>query len=631
MRRKTIGENDLATIVDCLLEGLQIIGFDWRYLYVNEAVARHGRTTKEKLLGHTMMEAYPGIEQTHMFSILNKCMKERTSASFENEFTFPDGSQGWYELRMEPVPEGVSILSIEITDRKRAQDIIEEIGERYQTLFGRSVDCVYLHDFEGRFIDANRAALNLLGYSIGELTSLNFASLLTPDQIPAVLKATEEVKTIGFQKEISEFRLRKKNGEEVFVETNGSLIYREGKPYAIQGIARDITSRKKMEDELRRVNRALKTLSKCNESVILATDEDNLLRSICRDIVDIGGYRSAWVGFAEHDERKSVRPVAQAGYEEGYLETLDIAWADGERGRGPIGRAIRTGRPSIARKILTDPDFEPWRKEAVKRGYASFISLPLFANDRCFGALNIYSVEPEAFDDEEVKLLTELADDFAYGIVTVRMRAEGKRAEEELKRTLEMLRKIHGATIQAINRIVENRDPYTAGHQIRVADLARAIATEMKLAGDTIDGIRVAAQLHDLGKISVPSEILSKSGRLTEAEYSLIKNHPRVAYEILRTIKFPWPIADIILQHHERTDGSGYPLGLSGDNISIEARIIGVADVVEAMVSHRPYRPALKLEDALREISQKSGVLYDPKVADACLRLFKEKDFHFRA
>ncbi len=449
MSQHISGKRQLENILDSLLEGFQIIGFDWRYLYVNDAAAKHGHTTKEKMRGKTMMETYPGIEKTHMFSMLQKCKEERTSALLENEFTFPDGSKGWFELRMEPVPDGISILSVEITERKKELEKIKEISERYQTLFDRSMDCVYLHNLEGRFIDANRAALDLLGYNIEEIASLNFTSLLSPDQIPKALGVMEEIKNVGFQKDLSEYRLRKKNGEDRYVETSGSLIYHEGKPYAIQGIARDITRRKEME--------------------------------------------------------------------------------------------------------------------------------------------------------------------------------------KELYRTLEILRKTHGATIQAINRIVENRDPYTAGHQIRVADLARAIATEMGLSRDIRDGMRIAAQLHDLGKLSVPSDILSKPGKLTEDEFSLIKEHPKIAYEILRNIEFPWPIADIILQHHERMNGSGYPQGLSGDDILVEARILGVADVVEAMVSHRPYRPAHKLEDALNEISQKSGVLYDPKVAEVCLKLFKEKNYHFRA
>jgi putative nucleotidyltransferase with HDIG domain len=174
---------------------------------------------------------------------------------------------------------------------------------------------------------------------------------------------------------------------------------------------------------------------------------------------------------------------------------------------------------------------------------------------------------------------------------------------------------------------VEARDPYTAGHQRRVADLARAIAEEMGLSKERIEGIRVAGGLHDIGKINIPAEILGKPGRINNMELGLIKMHPQVGYNILKGIEFPWPVAQIVLQHHERMDGSGYPQGLVGGDIVLEARILAVADVVEAMSSHRPYRPAHNIDKALEEISQNSGILYDPEVADVCLRLFTEKGF----
>ncbi len=174
---------------------------------------------------------------------------------------------------------------------------------------------------------------------------------------------------------------------------------------------------------------------------------------------------------------------------------------------------------------------------------------------------------------------------------------------------------------------VETRDPYTAGHQRRVADLARAIATEMNLPADQIDGIRMAAAIHDLGKISVPAEILSKPTKLTNIEFGLIKTHSQSGYDILKDIDFPWPIARMVLEHHERMNGSGYPNGLTGDNILMESRILAVADVVESMASHRPYRPSLGIEAALEEIEKNKGTLYDNAVADACLRLFREKGY----
>jgi PAS domain S-box-containing protein/putative nucleotidyltransferase with HDIG domain len=212
----------------------------------------------------------------------------------------------------------------------------------------------------------------------------------------------------------------------------------------------------------------------------------------------------------------------------------------------------------------------------------------------------------------------------------VRDITDRKQAEEKLASSIEDLRRTIGATVQVIAHVVESRDAYTAGHQRRVADLARSIASEMQLPSHIVEGIRVAGVIHDIGKISVPAEILSKPGELRRKEFELIKDHPQTGYEILKDVEFPWPVAEIVLQHHERMDGSGYPRGLRRDEILLEARIIAVSDVVEAIASHRPYRPARGIDVALEEIEKNRGILYDPDVVDACVRLFKEKAYRIR-
>lgn len=206
---------------------------------------------------------------------------------------------------------------------------------------------------------------------------------------------------------------------------------------------------------------------------------------------------------------------------------------------------------------------------------------------------------------------------------------ERKRAEEELRKSVEKLRQALWETIQAIALIIETKDPYTAGHQRRSTQLAEAIARELGLPEEQREGIRMAGFIHDLGKIAVPSEILSKPSPLNEIERAIIQNHVRAGYEILKTVEFPWPVAEIVLQHHEKLDGSGYPKGLRGDSILIEAKILAVADVVEAMASYRPYRPALGVDQALEEIVRYKGARFEPRVVDACLKLFSEKGFTF--
>jgi HD-GYP domain-containing protein (c-di-GMP phosphodiesterase class II) len=204
---------------------------------------------------------------------------------------------------------------------------------------------------------------------------------------------------------------------------------------------------------------------------------------------------------------------------------------------------------------------------------------------------------------------------------------ERKQAEERLKETLDRLRKAMETTIHVLVSALESRDPYTAGHQRRSTNLACAIATEMGLTQEKIDGIRMAGSIHDIGKLSIPAEILSKPTKLTEIEFSLIKVHSQSGYEMLKDVESPWPLAEIVYQHHERMNGSGYPRNLKGDEIIMEARIMGVADVVETMASHRPYRPALGINVALEEIEKNREILYDNDVVDACLRLFREKGY----
>jgi HD-GYP domain-containing protein (c-di-GMP phosphodiesterase class II) len=209
--------------------------------------------------------------------------------------------------------------------------------------------------------------------------------------------------------------------------------------------------------------------------------------------------------------------------------------------------------------------------------------------------------------------------------------AERTQTEAAFSKSLAKLKKATGFIIDVIVMVVETRDPYMAGHQKRVTDLARSIAAEMNLSEEIIDGIGMAGLIHDLGKLSIPAEILGQPRQLTDVEYSLVKTHPEIGYQLLKEIDFYRPVALIVYQHHERINGTGYPQGIKGEDILLEAKILGVADVVEAICRHRPYRAASGIDKALKEISQHSGVLYDPEVVDACTKLFSEKGFRFKS
>jgi PAS domain S-box-containing protein len=402
------------------------------------------------------------------------------------------------------------------------------------------------------------------------------------------------------------------------------------KPLRSVGTVQDITTQRLADLGLQKSNRALHALSNCNGVLVRATDEKQLLNDICGVLVTTGGYKLAWVGFADAgDEERKVRVVARAGKDSDYLDGAQITWSDAPQGQGPTGTAIRTGEFQVAQDILHDPNFLPWREQAIARGYASSIAFPLFDDSNCvFGALNLYGKEPNAFDADEVKLLQELAGDLAFGIRMLRLRVERDHLHDQKQHSDETVKQALAGTIQAIAVTIEKRDPYTAGHQRRVANLSVAIAKELGLAEDRITGLRLGATIHDIGKIYVPAEILTRPGQLSHIEFDFIKTHPQVGFDIMKDVKLPWPVAEMILQHHEHLDGSGYPSGLKGDAILLEARILTVSDVTEAMMSHRPYRAALGLEVALEEIAKYRGSYYDPEVVDACIRLFRDRKYN---
>jgi PAS domain S-box-containing protein len=520
----------------------------------------------------------------------------------------------------------------------RARQALRQSEEKYRLLVNQVPAVVFkgYADWSVDFFDQKVEALT--GYSPEDFNTrkLKWKDLILPDDLDGLIAAKRKImETSQVDKSCEwEYRIRKKDGEirwiqdlaQIFTDSAGKIDY-------VNGILFDITDRKHGEERLQRTSRALKALSACNQALVYATHETAFLTDVCEVIVREGGYPLVWVGYAQPDQMKSVVPIAsagvEAGVEAGHPEWIDLTWGDGERGQSPGGMAIKTGEIHVARDILQDPALAPWHEEWRRRDFKAIIALPLIVEGKTIGILDISAQDPGAFDPKEVRLLEELAGGVAFGIWSLRNDRERQRAEAEVQHSLEKVKKALDGTVLAVAKTVEMRDPYTAGHQRQVGQLAGAIAQEMEFSPERVEGMRVLGCLHDIGKIAIPAEILSKPGRLSPMEFTLIKEHPRVGYEIIKDIDFPFPLAAGILQHHERLDGSGYPQGISGPDIIPEARILGVADVVEAMASHRPYRTSLGIDQALEEISRNQGILYDPEVVDICLKLFHEKGFSF--
>ena len=522
----------------------------------------------------------------------------------------------------------------DITEQKAIQQTLEDSQARYSDLFNNinSGVAVYRAVDNGNdfvFSDFNRAGEDIENIKREDIINRH------------LLEVFPAAKDIGF---LDTLKRIWQSGEPenfpVFFYEDGRINgWRENSIYRLKtgevvAVYDDITERKKAEIALERVNRALKTLSNSNHTLIHAHTEQDLLDEICHNIVEDGGYPMSCVCYLnEKNSKQHLIPVSYFGFSDTYFQALSQGWeedtSENELPISPEIRAISRMAPFIVQSIPLEQSDLPWVMMAKEYDCTALICLPIVNNKKTIGTLTILAKEASAFDEDEVKLLSELAADLAYGIITLRGNEERKNLEKREHISNQRLQDSLVSTIQAIATSMEKRDPYTAGHQRNVAKLATAIAKELELPEEQINGLRLGALIHDVGKIYVPSEILNRPGALTKPEFEIIKSHPEVGYEIIKGVDFPWPVNAMVLQHHERLDGSGYPHGLKGDNIALEARILAVADVVEAMASHRPYRPGLGLEAALNELKVNRDVLYDPVVVDICIGLFKDKHFSF--
>jgi PAS domain S-box-containing protein len=525
--------------------------------------------------------------------------------------------------------------SLEDQVRKRTAEL-QESESRYRRITEGLTDYQYTVRIEnGRAVESRQspACVTVTGYTAEEFAENPnlWIQMVAPEDRELVTGHVRQI-LAGNDVPPMEHHIIRKDGESRWV-CDTTILFKDasGKLLSYDGVIKDITERRQAEIVISHANRALATVSAVNRQLVYATDENELLQSICRAIVEQRSFLLASVGYAQQDEHKTIKILAHAGNNGSYLETVRLSWEENEHGMGPSGRAIRSGTTQLCQDIANDPLYLPWRDAALQHGYASSIALPLTDGDgKVFGVLAVYAEEVNAFSPAEIDLLEEMAGDLAFGVRTLRTRHERDQALEQSQRYLAQLQDSLEDTVRVISNIVELRDPYTAGHQTRVAELATSIARQMDLHNDQIHAIHLASILHDLGKIQIPAEILSNPGRLNDIEYRFIQSHARAGYDLLKGIDFPWPIAQMVLQHHERLDGSGYPQGLKADAIMLEARILGVADVVEAMSSHRPYRPSLGTDAALEEIAKQRGILFDPQVVDACLILFRDNIFSFK-
>ncbi|WP_295443206.1 HD domain-containing phosphohydrolase [uncultured Thiodictyon sp.] len=463
-----------------------------------------------------------------------------------------------------------------ITEHERAQGALHESEDRYHQLFetiGSGV-VIYRPDAAGATFtiqSLNRAVERIEGVSRQDLLGRDVATVFPGVAAIGLLDALQRVARTGVAERLAPARYQ----DERISGWRENAVYRLGSGEVV-AVYDDVTERVEREARIRRLNRTLRTISVCNQVMVRARAEDELLQAICHDLVEVGNYLVVWIAYPDPAGPAGQRTVAWWGDEAAFRDRC-------ERGRDSAQTAVQ---------------------------------LPLVHDHEMLGSLTVVAASLDGFDGEEMTLLQELAADLGHGIDVMRTALERNRYLSQLGQAMR-------GTVAALARTVEIRDPYTSGHQLRVATLAVAIARAMGLSESMIEGLYLGGLIHDIGKIAVPAEILTKPSRLTPIEYQLIQQHALTGGQIVAGIEFPWPLAEMIVQHHERIDGSGYPHGLRGEAMLLESRILAVADVVEAMSSHRPYRAALGMEVALAEIERGKGTQYDQQVVDACVQVIR--------
>jgi PAS domain S-box-containing protein len=604
---------------------------------VNPAAEALSGYSREELIRQPLTLLHPDAE------------RERVKVEFLNDLKLPSRHAGFHIQRKDGRCAPVAITSsgslvldgrsvaiciyFDLTvDIKTVHDDEEkhlvQMEARYRGLLEAAPDGMVVVDQGAEIVLLNAQAEKQFGYRRDELLGQKvtniipegFAERLIADGTRTAAEALAQQIGTGI-----ELIGRRKDGSEFPIEIMLSPLEND-EGILVTAAVRDITVKKEREHRLKAQNWALSAYAGAALALAPARNSQDLLRAVCEAITRESIYVLAWVGIAEDGPDKLVRIAAATGSAVSFLDGLHLSWAEDEQtGKAAMGVCIRTGKMQNMFDSETSETYAPWRERSRQHGIRSVVCIPLLVENGWRGVLIIYAARPNAFEAPAIEVFQHLAEQIVHAAHALDQGLAIRAGEIVLANMQRQLTEALSAMVAPMVAAMEMRDPYTAGHESRVADIAVAIGKEMGWPEERLHGLYVAAQVHDIGKISIPAEILTKPTTLTAGELALIHEHPGTGYTILKNIPFPWPIAEIVHQHHERLDGSGYPQGLKGDAILPEAKVLAVADFVEAMGSHRPYRPAAKLKIVLKQIETEAGSKLDAEAVQVCAALFREK------
>jgi PAS domain S-box-containing protein/putative nucleotidyltransferase with HDIG domain len=582
-------EERFRALIEEATDAVAILEPSGKTVYYSPSMRRVTGYTPEEWAGKSLGDLliHPD-DLLSLASLLEKMKKPNATAEgVRVRYVHKDGL--WHTLEAtvrnmlhDPKIGGIVANFRDVTERVKAEQALKESEERYRLFADNVSDVIWVTDMNLKPIYISPSVARMLGYTGEQAMSGAADTRLTPASSQIALQAYADAMAKEAQHPGSEWdappldlEMVRSDGSTIWTATKFSFIRaNDGKPFAVLGVLRDVTERKKAEDSLRKSEERFRGLVETSSDWVWEMDRNSHYTYVSPKVHDILG----------HEPQELL----------GHTPFEFMHQREGRRVSKIVRRFADAHLPfSLLENTCTHKDGHSVVLETS--------AVPILDSDG--GFLGYRGIDRDI--------------------------TERKKVEQELQHSLKRLEKTMESTIEAITTTIETRDPYTTGHQMRVTDLACAIAKVMEVPPTQIEGIRVAGLLHDIGKIAIPTEILSKPGKLTEVEFSMIKTHAQTGYNILKKIEFAWPVARAVLQHHERWNGSGYPHGLRGEDILLEARILAVADVMEAMASHRPYRPSVGLDKALDEISKNSGILYDPAVAKACETAFTQRGFEF--